>query len=202
MLVWAIALSSLAGVRHLNGEERQCQFDISVNGVAIHYDLSPLLAYKGKCKPVYFGTVNIARGKFISPFVTTTDRPINLLIDEVGPVMFTSTIEAFKENELTLEDLPKHFGRSSVNSPAGKRYKATKIQIKTIGSRRWSIMTRFEDNNERIEYDRTFSTIQDGLTINFYTEFASHAPKDADWRTKRLALQEQLVRLLRIGPSQ
>ena len=195
-----VGLLTFTGSKQLAAADR-CEFEISVNAVRLHYDLSPLLPFRGKCNPFVSGSLHLSPGRFTIPFFTTIDRPLSLFFEDVGPVAFTAGIRALNKPRLAVEELPKHAG------PGGDaehlffpENKPTEIAFRTTNSRRWLIRTKFEDREKKIPLSRLYCTLEGGLLISFNTMFREAASKKPEWRNKRLELQEELARRLTINP--
>lgn len=185
--------------------QNRCEFDLTVNGANLRYDLSPLLPFHGECRPFYAGSVRLARGESIQPFYTTTDGPLKLLYGrDVGPVVFTGVIRALENPHLTLDELPSHYPSGDdwqqLLYPHGKPSSA--ITFTTINARHWLVRTKFEDPQKKIPQGRVYLTLEGGQRVLLTIIFRDRAPRDISWREKRLALLEELVRRLRINHRQ
>ena len=113
--------------------------------------------------------------------------------------MFSASVSRLRSPIKALEQLP---GEARPGGEAQymffPRGTPTDISFAVVGSRRWLISTNFADANKQFVRTQVYWGLEDGLLVTFNVNLNETAPRDVNWRQKRLLRLRELVSTFRL----
>lgn len=192
-LMLTVLLTSISfGLAVAKAGRHQLQF--TVNGVTFGYDLTPV---RGDCNIFEGRSAHLSAGQYVIPFTCLTDKP---LLRGVGRTRFSGSITRVKNPNVTVDNL------LSDTRPGGEaegmffpNHKPSRSEFEVIESRRWLVITKFDDADRLIPLSRVYWTVQKELLITVNVNIDQRSSRSSEWRKERLQQLETLVRRFSIS---
>jgi hypothetical protein len=135
-------------------------------------------------------------GAMKTPFVALMDADLGT----PARTQFSGSVRCLRGSTVTLEQLPREA------RPGGEaqymffpKNKPTDISFRMVGSRKWLVSTKFDDESKMIVTNQVYWALEKRLLITFNVNFSKNAPRQANWRRKRVDTLYQLVSAFRMS---